>query len=446
MESDTTRPVSELFVIGNGFDLQCGLGTTYGNFLHDIFESKYKDYCLTKDEDKTVLEEFEKEQEEVLFVYPFYEQNWFSYTPIKFIPGINIWYRIFLYEKMAKTSNWNSVEEMIAEYLLEYDMIDSVSRIILKRKSNGKEFIGGSRIAKRDILSLVAYSIIFKVFRKSVKEIEDTFELVADPENLSYYEKLVDVFESGEEVSYDTVAELVTSVLLHELKELEWDFTCFVKRRLESTDEYLGNVSHLLRKMIDPEADWYDNYENKTVYNLLSFNYTSSWSDRFRPQHSPATYLDVHGRIPKGDVQVSNIIFGIDNEKVDATSLNYRFTKTYRTLQLYSRNFEKVGDERDIYQPTIKKIKFYGHSLAEADYSYFQQMFDYYDLYNNNDLELIFYYSVFDGTSAEQIEQNQILSLSRLIEKYGQTMNNQNHGKNLLTRLIQTNRLKLIRI
>ena len=71
---------------------------------------------------------------------------------------------------------------------------------------------------------------------------------------------------------------------------------------------------------------------------------------------------------------------------------------------------------------------------------------NYYDLYNNQELALIFYYSVYDNGIAEQIEQNQMLAISRLIEKYGQTMDNQNHGKNLLTRLIQTNRLKLIRI
>lgn len=39
------------------------------------------------------------------------------------------------------------------------------------------------------------------------------------------------------------------------------------------------------------------------------------------------------------------------------------------------------------------EIKFYRHSLSEADYSYFQSIFDYYNLYENNKVSLIFYYS-----------------------------------------------------
>lgn len=34
------------------------------------------------------------------------------------------------------------------------------------------------------------------------------------------------------------------------------------------------------------------------------------------------------------------------------------------------------------------EIKFYGHSLSEADYSYFQSIFDFYNLYDNYNVSL----------------------------------------------------------
>ena len=43
---------------------------------------------------------------------------------------------------------------------------------------------------------------------------------------------------------------------------------------------------------------------------------------------------------------------------------------------------------------TVKTIVFYGHSFAPADYSYFQSIFDYYNIYDN-DITLVFYYSIY---------------------------------------------------
>lgn len=79
--------------------------------------------------------------------------------------------------------------------------------------------------------------------------------------------------------------------------------------------------------------------------------------------------------------------------------------------------------------PIIEAIKFYGHSLAEADYSYFQHLFDYYDLYNNNSLKLEFYYSVYEGVDPEKLKQEQLVSILRLLDKYGETLDNKFHGK-----------------
>lgn len=68
-------------------------------------------------------------------------------------------------------------------------------------------------------------------------------------------------------------------------------------------------------------------------------------------------------------------------------------------------------------------IKFYGHSLIEANYSYFQSIFDYYNIYGNARVALMFYYS----KGYEQTD-----SIYRLINSYGKTLTNQEQGKNLI--------------
>lgn len=83
------------------------------------------------------------------------------------------------------------------------------------------------------------------------------------------------------------------------------------------------------------------------------------------------------------------------------------------------------------------EIKFYGHSLSEADYSYFQSIFDYYDLYENTNVSLTFYYS-------EGYEQND--AIYGLISEYGKTLTNKEQGKNLIHKLLLENRLKIEKI
>ena len=55
------REITELFVVGNGFDLQCGLGTTYYNFLSYVLTNHFKENFEQKliDSDKPVVEQYE---------------------------------------------------------------------------------------------------------------------------------------------------------------------------------------------------------------------------------------------------------------------------------------------------------------------------------------------------------------------------------------------------
>ncbi|MFT8407188.1 MULTISPECIES: hypothetical protein [Lactobacillaceae] len=77
---------------------------------------------------------------------------------------------------------------------------------------------------------------------------------------------------------------------------------------------------------------------------------------------------------------------------------------------------------------TVKIIAFYGHSLAPADYSYFQLIFDYYNIY--------------DESKEQETKRAQFNSVSKLMPAYGTTFHNEK-GENLighhfLTSLVQT--------
>lgn len=142
-------------------------------------------------------------------------------------------------------------------------------------------------------------------------------------------------------------------------------------------------------------------------------------------------------------MKTNRLIFGIDNKNINPIDEKYIFTKSFRTLVNYSdccNSQESVT--QNIFDRSISMVNFFGHSLGEVDYSYFQQMFDCYDLYNNDNLKLYFYFKQYDSTR-DIIEylREQSRAVSSLIEKYGETMDNKSHGKNLLTRLEITKRL-----
>lgn len=86
-------------------------------------------------------------------------------------------------------------------------------------------------------------------------------------------------------------------------------------------------------------------------------------------------------------------------------------------------------------------IKVYGHSLAQADYSYFQSIFDIVDLYSGR-VKLYFLYREFKPEAREDL----LLNVANLLNAYGASMDNRNHGKNLMHKLLLEGRLVLQRI
>ena len=114
------------------------------------------------------------------------------------------------------------------------------------------------------------------------------------------------------------------------------------------------------------------------------------------------------------------------------------FSKTYRTLQMAGDKVKILPSKED---PIV--IKFFGHSLSEADYSYFQSIFDYYNIYENSDSSLEFCYLDFDVKNPNKVKNDTLDAVYRLINSYGATLHNKDQGKNLMHKLFLENRIKI---
>ena len=169
-------------------------------------------------------------------------------------------------------------------------------------------------------------------------------------------------------------------------------------------------------------------YENVNNTKVINFNYTE-------PKCFKNSVENVHGRL-----LVKNAIIGIDSTKIDVKKDEYIFTKTYRKVEDFTShgNVKRVND---ILNTKFHKIYFYGHSLGEQDYSYFQSIFDRQNIYDNSQVILIFCYSIYDAKIEDYIKTNIVKSVCSLIEKYGKTFDNKRHGKNLLHKLLTEGRL-----
>lgn len=187
---------------------------------------------------------------------------------------------------------------------------------------------------------------------------------------------------------------------------------------------------------------------------VLSFNYTLSNQDDYIKTLNIEKWINIHGylgAISNGEWNYVNIlpIIGIDSANIkDISDPKYLFTKTYRTLLRKTTSQQKLPD-------AVNSIIFYGHSLSFSDYSYFESLFDMYDLYNSN-LILKFYYGTFNlynlpTNSTErlqlaqknlEIQQNSVDQIMHLIMHYGATLHD-NHGNNLYSKLILEGRLIL---
>lgn len=461
----THTKASQLIVLGNGFDLHCGLKSSYKDFLYYVITQRYTNYFSSDSEEASDRNEaIEKSFADsadyvgvrrIHFDTIYFERNVKMNDTI--FPDINIWYLILFHEKLVQSlnqsSNWSDIESVIENY---------VSGKFIFNNDNGKQsqkkFIdilvdtffsyGFERnILSKEIMEQVEYKLAGLLLYHLLNREDDCYEIKEKIEEIRKKHDNSISWRSDEtrikkielrikEEERPEVVNILINLLMGELHKLEIDFQTYLIQEIER-EEYKSKAENFLQTIV-MDGDFLSNYS------VFSFNYTNLCSGNLGIQ---VAFRNVHGALNQNSNE-SKIIFGIDNISSDsrAEDIGYRFTKAYRTMRLYTEleNDMAFGDEIDnIFTEDMDVIKFYGHSLARADYCYFQYIFDMYNLYNSN-IKLIFYYSKIEGRTVEEVRQEQYRNITKLIEQYGETLDNKAHGRNLLTRLIQTGRLKIV--
>ena len=210
--------------------------------------------------------------------------------------------------------------------------------------------------------------------------------------------------------------------------------------KLEDTTLY--NQYSLVNKFDETLSKIYKE-KNSDENLVLTFNYTKVWDVE--------NVRNIHGDLDNG-----NIIFGIDYDKLnknfeinEGNSNNNRtgndeykfknapieFSKSYRVLENGLTSTFDISSDIDI-------IKIYGHGLGKADYSYYQSIFDSVDLYHGK-TKVMFFWSDYKDKEKEQIHKDFVKGVTNLIEEYGTTFSNKDHGRNIFTKLLLENRLTI---
>lgn len=415
---------SQLLILGNGFDLHCGLMSSYKDFFQDTLLD-------------TCGEDF----------------NW-----IRMKAGVaGFWESLLLeyYKKYRNINyNWCDIETIIKKTLLTIcDNNDFVFHAIENVKRSDEPY-------------------------GAFEETDDSIESFLCKSCMSFYRNII--FSSPNEFSEDELLSFLIDCLLKELHVLEKRFCKYLKNNIVCPDnekklneQYLVNAINLLTTLTGfnndlpyksihdiivhppkdcsekPTSSMYQSFcQEKPMVSkgfadlssviILNFNYTALFD--ILKVKSPCVYNNVHGKLCTNrcaeNCSDCNIIFGIDDSVIrahDKYSKLYKFSKTYRKM-LSSNDGTHILPAKN---NQLIEIKFYGHSLNEADYSYFQSIFDYYNLYENTNVSLIFYYS----KGFEQTDK-----VYQLINTYGKTLSNKDQGNNLTHKLLLENRLKIVEI
>lgn len=318
------------------------------------------------------------------------------------------------------TTNWADIETLLFDFFKGEHNFDK----ILKIKNPANNY--------NDILKQIKFLDQIEIVDNISNNINEKSKII---EKNFYLQLLVYKFILNQNKIVNT--EKYYEYLLSELNKFEKNFSNYLITNLDVSNYIKENkntdkIYHYIVNS-DKSRDYLINYiledVNNKKFNLLNFNY-----DNFKSDYV-SKINHIHGSINSSDKKP--IIIGFDSSNVLPNEPYYRFTKASRIMEESVIKSEKILDKN------IKNIYFYGHSLAAADNSYFNAIFDYYDLYNK-DINLVFCYTPYGNNEEEnkKIKSNQMNSINNLIFNYGNTLNN-THGGNILPKLLLENRLHL---
>ena len=236
---------------------------------------------------------------------------------------------------------------------------------------------------------------------------------------------------------------LIAKAIIKDRKNLS--FLDFMMEQLNLFEKDFGNYIGSLEIKEENKNRLINIFRTTCRKKIINFNYSIFLQDLI-DRYKDIAFLEIE--IPRRIKPIESIvnihgdfknpIFGIDSHNSEEQFQN--FTKTSRIL-----NNDTVGNFELPKPEKLGTINFFGHSLSEADYSYFQSLFDYYDIYSSN-IKLNFMYSEYDKNDLTRAKRETHNNVVKLMNNYGEKLENKDKGKNLLHKLLIENRIKLINV
>ncbi|CAM2731248.1 AbiH family protein [Fructilactobacillus fructivorans] len=415
----------DLLIIVNGFDLACGLESSFKNYFdyikkqtliktmenEEVQEHNIMDYVHDFLNMRAYVQNNENidsklDNPMIRFIYDICVNddtirisNYPLVTEHKSNGSIGSLFDVYFLTNEILNNNWSDVETNLYNLInnndnnLNYLILVMKHLKVLKdnlydKKSKYSAFINNSK-KRTNIVNELDYSC---------KDGSLTLLFIM----LMTFEYPIDSYSDREFVNF----------IFNQLNQFERNLGEYIGS-IEN-DSYRKNAKNLLKRINK-------NIYNNRSFNILDFNYTNPFSE-------DSTIDNVHG-------DTSQPIIGVDANSIRNDDYFYKFSKTYRIMTRSTDNKELIlpDDPKNIY--------FYGHSLAPADYSYFQTIFDHYDIYNSS-IKLVFCYSIYDSNKENKIKSNYFEEVYKLMNTYGESTGTQK-GRNILHKMILEGRLML---
>ncbi len=488
----------QLIVLGNGFDLKCGLKSSYRDFFEQHFAKIFfktvsveqRIDMLERVSRKTFGDKCDQLREEQVRK-AFSEEDSDSFLKIL--------------SKLDPTEKHNCVEQlMLRAYEQIREKIYSEIKTVQKKRNvfqdnikdidyfSESEFLN-KNFNRWDIFFLFAECCLSKQVGKYQWQDVETliYEIVSiallPPDKLTNIDSKITYNEDnielilgesakGEELFKYIVGKIaytgngtreeIASVLLKDLAKFEKNFAKFIDIQFKSQpgDQYFDDAYDLIKCLTRFES----NGDVSSSFKVLSFNYSidrrfmNFWKDQ-KPSPSNVfpkieDWANIHGIASYATPWQSAFpiqddykhdekylpapIFGIDSQNIIKDSLTddlrILFTKSYRIMDNGVNRIRESGDYSD-----IDKITIYGHSLGRADYSYFETIFDEVHLYNSDVMVEYFYYQ--GNSKVERIlnKRTAITKMFNLLTDYGKSLG-ETHGANIVAKLDLEKRLSVV--
>lgn len=388
--------MEELYILGNGFDLYLELETRYEDYfnsrkldenffkkLENIYKKNYQYGKNNKGKKVLVIVDNTGLRTEIEELYNKYKIENLFYLYLSFLKKENL--------------NWNEVESNIKKFIIYTN--ESLKKTV-------ENILENAVMNKLYFYILVSKIIILK----KIDEIKNENENKRNDE-----------------------------------EKREFNYLDFMMEQLNSFEKDFGNYIGSLELKEENKNRLINIFRTTCRKKIINFNYSiflQNLIDRYkdiafseieiaRRIKSIESIVNIHG-------DFKNPIFGIDSHNSKEQFQN--FTKTSRIL-----NNDTVGNFELPKPEKLGTINFFGHSLSEADYSYFQSLFDYYDIYSSN-IKLNFMYSEYDKNDLTRAKRETHNNVVKLMKNYGEKLENKDKGKNLLHKLLIENRIKLINV